>query len=67
MGKDVKDFDAILGQPGKPGATPVDWDALIPVTEKDGVKWYVVECEKHEDTLDAVKPSYEFLKSKGIV
>ena len=66
MGKDVKEFDAILGRPGKPGATPVDWDALIPVTEKDGVKWYVVECEKHEDTFDAVKPSYEFLKAKGI-
>ena len=66
MGKEVKEFDAILGQPGKPGATPVDWDALIPVTEKDGVEWYVVECEKHEDTLHAVKPSYEFLKTKGI-
>ena len=67
MGKNVKEFDAILGQPGKPDATPVDWDALIPVTEKDGVKWYVVECEKHEDTFDAVKPSYEFLKAKGII
>ena len=66
MGKDVKEFDAILGQPGKPGATPVDWDKLIPVTEQDGVKWYVIECEKHEDTFAAVKPSYEFLKTKGI-
>ncbi|MBQ3340919.1 MAG: sugar phosphate isomerase/epimerase [Kiritimatiellae bacterium] len=66
MGKDVKEFDAILGQPGRPGATPVDWDKLIPVTEKDGVKWYVVECERHEEDLSAVTPSYAFLKSKGI-
>jgi len=66
MGKQVKEFDAILGKPGKPGATPVDWDGLIPVTEKDGVEWYVVECEKHQDDLSAVLPSYNFLKSKGL-
>ena len=65
MGKDVKEFDAILGQPGKPGATPVPWDELFPVTDADGVKWYVVECERHEDTFDAIKPSFDFLKSKG--
>ncbi|MGN0851979.1 MAG: sugar phosphate isomerase/epimerase family protein [Kiritimatiellia bacterium] len=66
MGKDVKEFDAILGQPGKPGATPVDWDGLFPVTDADGVKWYVVECERHFDDINgAVKPSIEFLKSKG--
>lgn len=65
MGKDVKEFDAILGQPGKPGAVPVDWDRLFPVTDADGVKWYVVECERHADSLEAVKPSFEFLKSKG--
>ena len=67
MGKDVKEFDAILGQPGKPGATPVAWDRLFPATDADGVKWYVVECERHEDSLDAVKPSFEFLRSKGRV
>jgi sugar phosphate isomerase/epimerase len=67
MGKDVKQFDAILGQPGKPGATPVPWDDLFPVTDADGVKWYVVECERHEDTFDAIKPSIEFLRSKGRV
>ena len=71
MGKSVEKFDAILGKPGcdkdgKRCATPVDWDALIPVTEKDGVEWYVVECEKHFEDLSAVLPSYNFLKSKGL-
>jgi len=66
MGKDVTEFDAILGKPGKPGATPVNWDALIPAAEKDGVEWYVVECERHENDLSAVLPSYNFLKSKGL-
>ncbi len=65
MGKDVKEFDAILGQPGRPGATPVPWDDLFVATDKDGVEWYVVECERHEDGFDAVKPSFEFLKGKG--
>ena len=70
MGKGVKKFDAILGKPGcdengKPCATPVPWDDLFPVTDADGVKWYIVECERHEDTFDAIKPSIEFLKSKG--
>ena len=65
MGPGVKTFDAILGKPGEPGATPVDWDRLFPVTDADGVQWYVVECERHEDDLSAVKPSFEFLKSKG--
>ena len=65
MGKDVKEFDAILGQPGKPGAKPVPWDELFVASDADGVKWYVVECERHEDTFDAIKPSIEFLKSKG--
>ena len=65
MGKDVKEFDAILGKPGKPGATPVAWDKLFPVTDKDGVKWYVVECERHEDKLWAIDESFKFLKSKG--
>jgi len=71
MGKGVKKFDAILGKPGcdangKPIATPVAWDELIPVSEKDGVQWYVVECERHFDDLSAVMPSYNFLKSKGL-
>jgi len=66
MGKDVKTFDAVLGKPGEPGATPVDWDGLIPVSEADGVEWYVVECERHFDDLSAVTPSYWFLKTKGL-
>ena len=66
MGPDVKEFDAILGKPGKPGATPVDWDGLIPVAEKDRVEWFVVECERHFEDLSAVLPSYNFLKAKGL-
>ena len=66
MGKDVKEFDGILGQPGKPGATPVAWDALLPIAEADGVKWWVVECERHFEDLSAVTPSYKFLKAKGL-
>ena len=66
MGKDVKEFDAILGKPGKPGAVPVDWDGLIPVAAKDGVEWFVVECERHFEDLSAVLPSYNFLKAKGL-
>ena len=65
MGKNVTKFDAILGQPGLPDAKPVDWDALFPVTDADQVKWYVVECERHFDSLDAIRPSWEFLHAKG--
>ena len=67
MGKGVKKFDAILGQPGQPGAKGVEWDRLFKATDADKIKWYVVECEKHEDSLMAVKASFEFLKSKGRV
>ena len=66
MGKGVKRFDAILGKPGEPGATPVDWDRLIAATEKDRVDWYVVECERHGEDLSAVLPSYGFLRAKGL-
>ena len=71
MGKGVKKFDAILGQPGcdengKRCATPVDWDGIAVAADKDGVEWWVVECERHFDDINgAVKPSIEFLKSKG--
>lgn len=65
MGKGVKEFNAILGEPGKPGAKGVEWDRLFPISDADGVKWYVVECERLGDTLNAVKPSIEFLRSKG--
>ena len=68
MGRGVREFDAILGRPGRPGAEPVDWDGLFPVTDADGVRWYVVECERHfDDPKGAVVPSFEFLKSKGRV
>ena len=65
MGKNVTKFDAILGQPGQPGAKGVDWDKLAPVADADGVKWWVVECERHFDGLMPVTESFKFLKSKG--
>ena len=62
-------FDAILGKPGvfKDGSTVpgVNWDKLFKTSDADGVKWYVVECEKHEDGLMAIDESFKFLKSKG--
>jgi len=66
IGPGVKTFDAVLGRPGEPGSRPVDWDALVPASERDGVAWYVVECERHEDDLSAVLPSLEFLRAKGL-
>ena len=70
MGKGVKKFDAILGKPGcdengKLCATPVPWDELFPVTDADGVQWYVVECETNPKSLDSVRGSIWFLRSKG--
>ena len=66
MGKNVKQFDAILGQPGKPDAVPVPWDKLFVASDKNKVEWYVVECERHfDDPKGAVAPSFAFLKSKG--
>ena len=59
-----KKFDAILGQPGD-GAVGVAWDRLFPVTDADGVKWYVVECERHFDSLMPITESFKFLQSKG--
>jgi len=67
LGPGVRTFDAVLGQPGRPGAMPVDWDALVHATQRDGVAWYVVECERHDDDLSAVLPSYEFLRARGLV
>ncbi len=59
--------DAILGQAPKAGQKAVAWDALFPVTDDDNVQWYVVECERHSNSLKAIQPSFEFLKSKGRV
>ena len=63
-GMGSKKFDAILGQPGD-GAVGVAWDRLFPVTDADGVKWYVVECERHFDSLMPITESFKFLRSKG--
>ena len=65
MGKNVTKFDAILGQPGQPGAKGVDWDKLFPVADSNGIKWWVVECERHFDGLMPITESFKFLKSKG--
>jgi len=63
------DFGGILGQPGHlPDGTPVkgvDWDALAPVADEVGVKYWVVECERNQDNLKAITESFAFLKSKG--
>ena len=69
--KEVFDKGApgILGQPGTlPDGTPrkgVDWDRLFKVTDADGVKWYVVECETNPDSFVSVSESIKFLRSKG--
>ena len=65
----AKGAPGILGRPGteadgKP-RKGVDWDALFPVTDADGVEWYVVECETNPKTLDSVRGSIWFLRSKG--
>lgn len=65
MGPNVKLFDAILGQPGIPGAVGVDWDRLFKATDADKIEWYVVECERHSDSLVAARSSLAFLKMKG--
>ena len=63
-GMGSKKFDAILGKPGE-GAVGVAWDALFKATDADGVKWYVVECERHFDSLMPITESFKFLQSKG--
>ncbi len=70
MGQGVKQFDAILGQPGKDAngvvcAKGVDWDKLAVAADADGVKWWVVECERHANELVAIDESIKFLRSKG--
>ena len=63
-GMGSKKFDAILGKPGE-GAVGVAWDSLFKATDADGVKWYVVECERHFDSLMPITESFKFLQSKG--
>ena len=65
----AKGAPGILGQPGfledgKP-RKGVDWDALFKITDADGVKWYVVECETNPDSFESIAKSFEFLRSKG--
>ena len=64
MGEGVREFDGVLGRPGRPGAKGVEWDRLLPVARKAGVEWFVVECERGEGGLDAVRPSYAFLRER---
>lgn len=64
MGRDVKEFEGILGRPGRPGAKPVDWDRVLPAAVDNGVEWFIVECERGEDGLDVARSSFEFLKAK---
>jgi len=63
------EFDAVLGKPGvfkDGGKVPgVDWDKLFKAADADGVKWFVVECEKHEDGIAVIDESFKFLRSKG--
>ncbi|MCQ2394404.1 MAG: Gfo/Idh/MocA family oxidoreductase [Kiritimatiellae bacterium] len=64
-GRDIKTFDGILGQPAQPGARGVNWDQVAVAADADHIPWWVVECEKHFDTLDIVRQSFDFLKAKG--
>ncbi len=57
-------YEGILGQPGK-GAKCVEWDRLFPVTDADGVQWYIVECERNASNLKSIIESFKFLQSKG--
>ena len=64
-GRDVKKFDGILGQPAQPGAFGVKWDEVAVAADADQIPWWVIECEKHFETLDIVRQSFEFLHRKG--
>ena len=62
-------FEGILGEPakftdGRP-VVPVDWDGVLRAADEDGVKWLVVESDRHHGDLTAVTASYAFLKGKG--
>ncbi|MCL2744568.1 MAG: sugar phosphate isomerase/epimerase, partial [Planctomycetaceae bacterium] len=47
------------------GGKFVDWDAVFPVLEADGLEWYIVESEARSNTLEDVKGCVDFLKKKG--
>ena len=44
-----------------------DADGVSAAANADGVKWWVVECERLCNSLNAIKPSFDFLKSNGYV
>lgn len=62
-------FEGILGAPAKftdgRHVAPVDWDGVLRAADEDGVKWLVVESDRHHGDLTAVTASYAFLKGKG--
>lgn len=43
----------------------VQWDKVFPSLEKNGCKWYVVECESNPASLDAVKGCIAYMKAHG--
>jgi len=67
--KNAPIFEGVLGQPGKfaDGKTVqgVNWTELAKVADADGVKWWVVECERNAANLKAITDSYAFLKGMG--
>ncbi len=64
-GRNVKKFDGILGRPAQPGGRGVDWDKVAAAADRDGIKWWIIECEKHFNSLDVVRQSFAFLHGKG--
>lgn len=64
-GMGAKDFEGILGQPGT-GPKGVDWNRVKKAADADGVKWWVIECERNFDSLKAVAASHQFLKTLGL-
>jgi sugar phosphate isomerase/epimerase len=57
-------YSGVLGEYPENGKH-VDWDAVFPVLENDGLEWYIVESEAHSDRLEDVKGCVDFLKKKG--
>jgi len=59
-----KGYSGVLGDYPE-GEKHVDWDAVFPVLENDGLEWYIVESEDDPNTVDRVKGCVDFLKKKG--
>jgi sugar phosphate isomerase/epimerase len=59
-----KGYDGVLGSYPE-GGQHVDWDAVFPALENDGLEWYIVESEENPNILDSVKGCVDFLKKKG--